>query len=70
MKKKVKKRNRHVKHREVQLLALALKLGTLWNLDSRCHDPLERVRNVATQLKITLTDAEIIAAEKYIAENR
>jgi len=69
--KRKRKRNR-IHHREVQLLALALKLGKIWGLsdldifDSFC---IKRIKHAATQLNIIISDEEIIEAEKYLKEN-
>jgi hypothetical protein len=63
-------------HREIQLLALVLKLGKLWddaNPNIGCYFsdyPLKRIRNQAAFIKITLTDSEILEAEKYLRENK
>ena len=72
MKKRKRKRNSHIKHREIQLLALTLKLGKIWGLsdldifDSYC---LKRIMHAAVKLNIVINDEEFVEAEKYLKEN-
>jgi hypothetical protein len=57
------KRKKQNKHRETQLLALALKLGCFNDY------PLRTIKELAARLNIVLSDEEVIKAENYLKEN-